>query len=167
MTMKRRRVYKPVSVRGPRGGQRNPAHLRSLLGYLRAYDERQGLGVETLETRKQPTRSTTMPESTNMQPLADGFQDAIMSQLREILGGAADAIDGPARAISSRMAIAARRNAPALVAECKAQLRLLLEQHKLKALAGKEAVLDMILGKGLDALFNVAVGGLRSTLPGA
>jgi len=98
----------------------------------------------------------------NLKPLQDSLGDALLGQLRGILGDAVEDLDGPARQSMALMAVAARRNKPELVAECRDQIMGLLVENELRALEGKEAMLDLVLGKGLDALFAVAVGGLAS-----
>lgn len=97
----------------------------------------------------------------DLDAVAKEMGNALIGQFNDILDKGIGDLEGPIRAISMRMALAARHQNPELVQACKDQLALILQEHEveLKATAGG-GVLDFIVNNGVTLLVNGAVAGL-------
>lgn len=78
--------------------------------------------------------------------------EIIIANLNEFLEGTAEDIDQYGRVIAARLAIAARRDRPDLVEECRDQLALLVDEGKLRVREGKDEAFNWFLFDGLGLI---------------
>lgn len=101
----------------------------------------------------------------NWQELQDGMEAGLKDLLNQLIDGTIADLDGPVRDIASRMAFAAKRGRPELVAECRDQLCLLVLEKELRIRGDSMDWLEGALNIGLGALLNGAIGGLNTIRP--
>lgn len=97
--------------------------------------------------------------------LTDTMEQGVRSMLNDILGDVANDLAGPVRAISQRLTQAVRRPGPAgdaLVAECRDQLSMIALERQLDVGSMGSELFDRMVGMGLNALVNGAIGGIAS-----
>lgn len=103
-----------------------------------------------------------MPIKQDMAALEGALEGGLKGLLNELIDGAITDLDGPIRLAAQRLALAARRNKPELVAEVRDQLAVIVLEKELRLKSGGSALLETVLGIGLNALVNGAIGGLGS-----
>ncbi len=99
--------------------------------------------------------------------MRDGLDKALRQELNTLVGGAIEDIDGPIRDAANRLVVAIRRGpaGEALVSEIRDELVLHMAAKEIKAKAAYANVFDIVLGTGLNLLFNGAVAGLQAAQP--
>jgi len=90
----------------------------------------------------------------------DTVEAALKTELQRILGDTAEQLDGPVRHISNRLVVAARHQRADIVAECRDQLAIELEQRKLRTASALGKGLEFVATTGLNLLFNGLVAGI-------
>lgn len=101
-----------------------------------------------------------MPIKQDMAGLADALGGGIKELLGELIEGSLKDLDGPVREIAPRLALAVKRKRQDLVDECRDQLALIILENELRLKAGASEFWEKLLGLGLNALVNGAIGGL-------
>ena len=101
-----------------------------------------------------------MPIKQDMAALADALGSGVKELLGELIDGSLKDLDGPVREIAPRLALAAKRKRKDLVDECRDQLALIILEKELRLKAGVGEFWEKLLGIGLNALVNGAMGGL-------
>lgn len=101
-----------------------------------------------------------MPISTDWKHLGGALENGVRELLDEMIDGAITELDGPIRDAGAMLAIAARRGRQDLVAEVQDQLALIVLEKELRLRTGGAELFDKLLGMGLNALVNGAIGGL-------
>jgi len=99
--------------------------------------------------------------------LRNDLERALRQELNTLVGGAIEDLDGPIRDAANRLVIAVRRGpaGEALVAEIKDELALRMAEKQIMAKAAYGSVFDVVLGVGMNMLFNGAVAGLAAAKP--
>jgi len=103
-----------------------------------------------------------MPIKQDMAALGDALEGGLRELLGELIDGSIRDLDGPIREGAKRMALAAKKKRPDLVDEVKDQLALLVIEKQLRLRVDAGNVFEGILGLGINALVNGAIGGLGS-----
>lgn len=85
-----------------------------------------------------------------------------IGELNKMIDGGVESIRGPVLAIGKNLAAAAQRGDQALIDECKDQLQIEIDKAKLRALKGRDTVVNYFLTNGLPLIANVAAAGLGS-----
>lgn len=101
-----------------------------------------------------------MPISTDWKHLGDTLQEGVRDILDELIDGSIEELDGPIREAGQLLAIAARRGRQDLILEVQDQLAMIVLEKELSLRSGGFELLDRLLGIGIAALVNGAIGGL-------
>lgn len=101
-----------------------------------------------------------MPIQQDMESLTGALTGGLKELLGDMIDGSISDLDGPIRSIAARLALAATRKRYDLVDECKDQLLLIIMEKELRLKAGVGELWEQMLGMGLNALVNGAIGGL-------
>lgn len=101
-----------------------------------------------------------MPIKQDMAGLATALEGGIKELLGELIDGSIKDLDGPIREIAARLALAAKRKRYDLVEESRDQLALIILEKELRLKADAFDLWEKVLGMGLNALVNGAIGGL-------
>lgn len=94
-------------------------------------------------------------------PLTGSIVDVLKGELIEIYGEAVTDLADELEPIAARMALAARRQRFDLVEAGRDQLALLIEQHKLNVLEGRENMVDHLFNLVFPGIFTIASSALR------
>lgn len=97
----------------------------------------------------------------------DGLEASLKGELAGMIDGSIADLNGPIRKASDLLTVAIRRG-PAgaeLVEEIKDTLALAMLDQKVKAKAKVSGVMDVVIGTGLNMLFQGAVLGLQDLKP--
>lgn len=103
-----------------------------------------------------------MPIKQDMNALTGALEGGLKELLGQLIDGSISSLDGPIRETAARLALAAKRQRADLVEECKDQLTLIILEKELRLKAGANDLWQSILGLGLNALVNGAIGGLSA-----
>ncbi len=101
-----------------------------------------------------------MPITQDWKFLGSALEGGLKELLSELIDGSIKDLDGPIREIAARLTLAAKRKRKDLVDECRDQLALIIIEKELRLKAGAGELWEMVLGVGLNALVNGAIGGL-------
>ena len=96
------------------------------------------------------------------QPLVDAMESGVKQLVGDLIDGTIEDLDGPIHDIAMRLALAARRKRPELVAACKDQLAIIVLEKRLRLEQEGKGLWERMLDMGIDLLINGALGGLGS-----
>ena len=101
-----------------------------------------------------------MPITQDWKSLGAALEGGVKELLNELIDGSIKDLNGPIREIAARLTLAAKRKRKDLVDECRDQLALIILEKELRLKAGAGDLWEKMLGIGLNALVNGAIGGL-------
>lgn len=94
--------------------------------------------------------------------LSASFEAGIKDILNSAIDGAITELDGPVREASNLLMLATRHGDMGMVAEAQDQLYVIALNKGLRLKQGGMGLFETILGVGMNALVNGAIGGIAS-----
>lgn len=103
-----------------------------------------------------------MGQSTDWNAIRNAVEEALKGQVNSLVDGSIGNINGPMREAANRMTVAIRSGPTGekLIPEIRDQLELSLRIEEIRLKAAAQGSLNMILGIGLNLLFQGVTAGL-------